>query len=454
MLRFKRSWMLLVCLISMLMACSASMDSMLVGYADGMGGAQPALTLPFRSGEYWILTQGYGSYDEDYRGSHRDYGFTYGDDTYALDFSQSGCDAYGDSVTPMADGMVLEANEEGSSGDHGYGNNVLMDHGAGFVSRYAHLSEILVSEEDELDDDDALGKVGNTGYAVGSSCSSYPGTHLHVAFYWEEESERPEPLSGVSPLTVGCWYNREGDESCSSDPGDYEHEEGMAGEEEDDPYDDDGDVSSEDACAEDELCVTFLDISPEQGTANDTEYIWVATVVSPNGKPEVMLNIRNPNDGETYSFTMETENEESPYVFSHRKTLQDDDSTYSYWVTAEEDGMEDQSNTQSVHVDEEEGSEPELMTFTLSPISGEAGETVFTWSVEVESGDEPELSLQIVNPHDATLYSFSMNPEWNGESWYAEYEKTLNDSTIYTYWVLAENRHTSNTGIVLSVETE
>ena len=59
------------------------------------------LTLPFPSGEYWQLTQGPGGV------SHKDWGFSYGDDRFALDFSQAGCKPYGKAVTPIAPGRGL-----------------------------------------------------------------------------------------------------------------------------------------------------------------------------------------------------------------------------------------------------------------------------------------------------------------------------------------------------------
>lgn len=450
-------------LLALVMASGCRLESTLIedtetyvgvdeyaGY--GMGGGQLELTIPFQSGEYWVLSQGYGSNDDEYAGSHQDWGFTYGNDTYALDFTQSGCEAYGKDVTPMAGGTVLQVGTEDGTGDQGYGNNVLIDHGYGFVSRYGHLSEVYVSVGEELTNTDALGAVGNTGYVYGESCQEHKGTHLHVAFYYEEEAERPEPLSGLYDLTVWCWYNREGDESCSGNPGDYtpvedeedNEEENQPEEEEDHDIDDEG-----------ELDIAFLDISPPEGTANETRFVWVATVVSPDAVPEATLYVKNPNDGVTYDFEMHTESEESPYVFTYRKTLQDEDSTYTYWVKAENGDGNDTSSSRSIFVDDETGDEPTLDLFSLSPSRGEADETEFEWKVWGESEDSPPVIwLNIVNPSDATIYEFEMGTEWNDGEFYAEYEKTLNDATIYTYWMTAENDETWNSGEVMSVETE
>ena len=416
--------------------------------ADGMGGPGIGLTLPFHSGEYWNLTQGYGSNDEDYRGSHRDYGYTYVDDTYALDFAQAGCESYGKEVTPMADGTVMAVYEGG-----GYGNNVMIDHGDGYVSRYAHMSDVLVSEGEDLKTSDTIGLVGNTGNVYGTACEDHPGTHLHVAFYWNEEATKPEPLSGVYELDVGCWYNREGDKNCDGNPGDYEpgYEDV---EEATDTATEDG--NSDEIDGDGDLEVAFMGISPEEGTADETRFIWVATVVSPDGKPNTTLFIKNPNDGQTYDFPMETNSKESPYVFTYQKTLNDDNSTYTYWVEAEDSGDSDKSGKEEITADNGHGNEPVFGSFSRSPSSGSAGETEFKWTAGGDSDSDVEVQLCIVNPNEPMIYTFDMEVEWSdSRDWFeAEYEKMLRDPTVYTYWMVAKNDNSTNAGDVMSVEVE
>ena len=65
-------------------------------------------------------------------------------------------------------GRVLYAGELGI-----YGNCVLLDHGLGLVSLYAHLSQIDVAEGDLVEKNQTLGRSGDTGLAGGD--------HLHYA---------------------------------------------------------------------------------------------------------------------------------------------------------------------------------------------------------------------------------------------------------------------------------
>lgn len=53
----------------------------------------------------------------------------------------------------------------------GYGNHVIVNHGYGFKTLYAHLSKIFVKEGDEISRGHALGAVGSTGTST--------GPHLH-----------------------------------------------------------------------------------------------------------------------------------------------------------------------------------------------------------------------------------------------------------------------------------
>jgi murein DD-endopeptidase MepM/ murein hydrolase activator NlpD len=72
----------------------------------------------------------------------------------------------GTRVLATADGVVTFA---GRSGD--YGRMVVLDHGGGWETRYAHLHRIRVEEGDRVRRGRELGTVGHSGNAGGS--------HLH-----------------------------------------------------------------------------------------------------------------------------------------------------------------------------------------------------------------------------------------------------------------------------------
>lgn len=69
----------------------------------------------------------------------------------------------------MADGTVIKA-----SYNSGYGNMVMLDHGKGIVTVYAHGSEILVKTNQKVVKGQAVLKVGSTGYSTG------PHAHFEV----------------------------------------------------------------------------------------------------------------------------------------------------------------------------------------------------------------------------------------------------------------------------------
>jgi murein DD-endopeptidase MepM/ murein hydrolase activator NlpD len=70
-----------------------------------------------------------------------------------------------------------------ASSEDGYGNCIVIDHGFGFVSRYAHLSGFKVKEGDEVKKGDLIGMVGSSGRST--------GPHLHYEI--EKEGEKIDP---------------------------------------------------------------------------------------------------------------------------------------------------------------------------------------------------------------------------------------------------------------------
>lgn len=91
-----------------------------------------------------------------------------------LDFAAS----TGTDVFATADGNVSVARRAA-----GYGNCIDIDHGYNYMSRYAHLSEILVKEGEPVKRGQLIGKVGSTGKST--------GPHLHYEVRFKNEPQNP-----------------------------------------------------------------------------------------------------------------------------------------------------------------------------------------------------------------------------------------------------------------------
>jgi murein DD-endopeptidase MepM/ murein hydrolase activator NlpD len=99
----------------------------------------------------------------------------------------SGADIRAKSGTPVfaaGDGVVVFAGRQG-----GYGNIVMLDHGGGVITRYAHLRRILAAKGDVITAGMRIGQVGSTGRAT--------GPHLHFEVRLEGS-----PVDPTAALTV------------------------------------------------------------------------------------------------------------------------------------------------------------------------------------------------------------------------------------------------------------
>ncbi|MDR0786311.1 MAG: peptidoglycan DD-metalloendopeptidase family protein [Gemmatimonadota bacterium] len=69
-------------------------------------------------------------------------------------------------LAPAAGRVIFARNQSG-----GYGNTVEIDHGHGYVTRFAHISRILVREGEKVERGQTIAEVGSTGLTT--------GPHLH-----------------------------------------------------------------------------------------------------------------------------------------------------------------------------------------------------------------------------------------------------------------------------------
>lgn len=176
----------------------------------------PLVKLPYAKGESFVVTQGYDSPPTHIK-----------KDSYALDLTQGGCDAYGKAVVAAGSGSVRFASERGYNG--GYGTELVIDHGGGIVSRYAHMvpDSIPVASSAAVRRGEVIGRVGDTGLVAGAACADHPGTHLHFAMDTVNTDGsfaalNPEPISGYNDITEGRWYLSDNGYDADADSADVD----------------------------------------------------------------------------------------------------------------------------------------------------------------------------------------------------------------------------------------
>lgn len=90
----------------------------------------------------------------------------------------------GSEIYPIRSGKVIFSGEKA-----GYGNMVIIDHGDGYTTRYAHNKVNLVKTGDYVDSDTVIARVGSTGVST--------GPHLHF-----EVRYKGEPIDPVTLLAM------------------------------------------------------------------------------------------------------------------------------------------------------------------------------------------------------------------------------------------------------------
>jgi len=120
------------------------------------------------------VTSGFGWRSDPLNGQHR---FHAGLDLRA---------AYGQDVRAATDGVVTFAGEK-----PGYGLVVIVSHGSGLETRYAHLSSTTVVEGDRIRGGDLLARTGQSGRAT--------GPHLHFEVRQDGQPVDPQQVAALVP---------------------------------------------------------------------------------------------------------------------------------------------------------------------------------------------------------------------------------------------------------------
>ena len=93
---------------------------------------------------------------------------------------------YGTPIEAAKSGTVIFAGYYG-----GYGNFVIIDHGGGVATAYAHQSHIAVSQGDTVRQGQVIGYVGSTGYST--------GPHLHFEVRINGQAQNPRRFEAGDP---------------------------------------------------------------------------------------------------------------------------------------------------------------------------------------------------------------------------------------------------------------
>jgi murein DD-endopeptidase MepM/ murein hydrolase activator NlpD len=94
----------------------------------------------------------------------------------------------GQLVSAAAGGVVLKAGWNG-----GHGNQVIIQHDGNVTTRYSHLSRLLVTPGEVVEQGDVVGAAGRTGMAT--------GVHLHFELW--QDGAPSDPLDELGPTDSG-----------------------------------------------------------------------------------------------------------------------------------------------------------------------------------------------------------------------------------------------------------
>lgn len=92
-------------------------------------------------------------------------------------------------IQATGDGKVIRVRRDKT----GYGNNVIIDHGYGYKTLYAHMSKIEIKENETVSKGQKIGEVGSTGTST--------APHCHYEVHYKNKPVNPVHfcLDGLSP---------------------------------------------------------------------------------------------------------------------------------------------------------------------------------------------------------------------------------------------------------------
>lgn len=93
----------------------------------------------------------------------------------------------GEKIYATADGVVIKAFRNG-----GYGNYVLIDHGNGYTTSFAHMQKYLVQKGDRIVRGQVIGLIGNSGRST--------GPHLHYEIALDDKVINPHKFMKIASL--------------------------------------------------------------------------------------------------------------------------------------------------------------------------------------------------------------------------------------------------------------
>lgn len=101
--------------------------------------------------------------------------------------------AKGTAIRAAGSGKVIAATNR-YKGQSAWGNVVVIDHGHGLVTRYAHLDSFRVKKGESVGDGEIIGTVGSTGKST--------GPHLHFEVIQDGIAINPAPVLAAKPMAA------------------------------------------------------------------------------------------------------------------------------------------------------------------------------------------------------------------------------------------------------------